>query len=104
MRARLKRPISVALAIVALYVVVYVALSRNGGYVLTQSGQVRYVMGLAMADVCEWQPRFGFCQRFRQVDGSSTLRADSIGYVFAPLILFDQRFVHRTVRLIDLGG
>ena len=33
------------------------------------------------SDLQQWQPRFAFCQRFRQVDGSWTLRANFFGYV-----------------------
>jgi peptidoglycan/LPS O-acetylase OafA/YrhL len=97
--ARIGRKIS--FAVVALYVGVYILLSLSGGYILTQSGQVRYNFGFSVSDLQQWQPRFTFCQRFRQVDGSWTLRANFLGYVFTPLALLDQTFVHRTVRLFD---
>jgi peptidoglycan/LPS O-acetylase OafA/YrhL len=101
MRAPLKRKLKIALGVLAAYVLVYVVLSLTGGYIFTQSGQVRYGFGLSVSDLQQWQPRFAFCQRFRQVDDSWTLRANFLGYVFAPMILLDQTLVHRTVRLFD---
>jgi peptidoglycan/LPS O-acetylase OafA/YrhL len=101
MRSLHKRGIKIVGVSIAAYLVVYVILSFCGGYVLTQSGQVRYGFGLSVSDLQQWQPRFTFCQRFRQVDGSWTLRANFLGYVFAPLVLLDQTCIHKTVRLFD---
>lgn len=99
MRTPLKRRLKIALGVLALYVVVYVILSLSGGYILTESGQVRYSSGLSVSDIHQWQPRLVFCQRFQRIDGSWSLRATFLGYVFAPLVLFDQTFVHETIRL-----
>lgn len=85
-----------------LYVGSYAALSFTGGWVVSESGEVRLIM--AVADTFQWQPRHGRCERFRQVDGDYTLRADAVGYFFAPLILLDQRFVHPTIRFITTDG
>lgn len=101
MRSFLKKKLSIALGVLSVYVLVYVVLSMSGGYVFTQSGQVRYDFGLSVSDIQQWQPRFAFCQRFRKLDGSWTLRANYPGYCFAPLILLDQALVHQTVRLIE---
>lgn len=101
MRAPLKQELEIAGGVLAADVLVYLVLSLTGGYTFTQSGQVRYGFGLSVSDLQQWQPRFAFCQRFRQVDGSWTLRANFLGYVFAPMILLDQTLVHRTVRLFD---
>ena len=90
-------------ALVALYVTAYIGLSCTGGYVFTQSGEVRYAFGWSVSDIQLWQPRFLFCQRFRQIDGSWTIRANTLGYVFTPLVLLDQAFWHKTVRLFDPG-
>lgn len=87
--------------VLVLYVAVYAVLSLSGGYVFTQSGQVRYGFGLSVSDLQQWQPRGAFCQRFQTFDGSWILRADFLGYVFAPLVLLDQTLVHKTVRLND---
>lgn len=101
MRAPVKQRLKIALGVSVLYFAVYAVLSLNGGYVFTQSGLLRYEGAFALSDLQQWQPRFAFCQRFRQVDGSWSLRANFLGYVFAPVILLDQALVHRTVRLFD---
>lgn len=85
-----------------LYVASYATLSFTGGWVVTESGEVR--MMTAVADIFQWQPRYGSCQRFRSVDGDYTLRADALGYFYSPLILLDQRFVHRTIPFISADG
>lgn len=85
------------------YLGCYAILSSCGGYVRTQSGQVRYDFGLSVTDIDQWQPRFAFCQRFRQIDGSWTIRSNFLGSAFAPLILLDQLFVHKTIRHFDPG-
>lgn len=101
MRPLHKKNLKLAVYIVTAYVGCYVILSLFGRYVVTQSGVVRYQSGLSVSDVRQWQPPFAFCQRFRQVDKHWTLHANFLGYVFAPLILCDQAFVHRTVQLFD---
>ncbi len=78
-----------------LYVALYAPLSFTGGWVVTESSEVRFFS--AVADVFQWQPRYGRCQRFREATGDYTLRTDRLGFYFAPLILLDQRFVHRTI-------
>lgn len=85
-----------------LYVASYAALSFTGGWVVTESGEVRIFT--AVADTFQWQPRYGSCQRFHSVSGDYTVRADALGYFFAPLILLDQRFVHRTIPFITGDG
>jgi peptidoglycan/LPS O-acetylase OafA/YrhL len=101
MHTRTQRRLKIALGIIVLYIVVYAVLSLGGEYIFTQSGQVRYNFGLSVSDLQQWQPRFVYCQRFLQVDGSWTLRANFLGFIFSPLVLFDQTFVHKTVRLFD---
>jgi len=98
-RRWLLRWISVLLAA---YVLAYAVLSITGGWVVSESGEHRIVT--AVADQFEWQPRYGSCQRFRSVSGDYTLRADTLGYVFAPLILLDQRFIHRTISFFGADG
>jgi hypothetical protein len=90
-----------AIVTLAVYLAAYLLLSWRGGYVSTQSGQVRLNGVWAISDIVQWQPRFAFFQLFRQVDGSSTFRGNGLGCVFAPLILCDQTFAHKTVRLFD---
>jgi len=96
-----KRTIKVCLSALGLYIVAYSILSLKGGYLLTESGDVRYGYGLSVPDIYQWQPRFGFFQIFRQISGTRTIRAEGLGYFFAPLILFDQALVHKTIRLFD---
>lgn len=85
-----------------LYFVSYVALSFTGGWVVTESGEVRIFT--AVADTFQWQPRYGSCQRFHSASGDYTIRADTLGYFFAPFILLDQRFVHLTIHFITSDG
>jgi hypothetical protein len=90
------------LSVLVLYVGSYAILSATGGWVVSESGEVRMI--LAVSDIFEWQPRYGFCERFRRIGGEYKLRGDYLGYCFAPLILLDQYYVHRTVRFITLDG
>jgi len=90
-----------ALIFFGLYVGAYVTLSLCGGYVLTQTGEWRYSWGLSVSDVMQWQPKFVFCQRFKQIDGSRGLRADFMGYIFVPMVLLDQKYVHKPVRILE---
>ncbi len=90
------------LTMAGFYVGSYVALSLCGGYVMTQSGDVRYADGgMSVTDIDQWQPCFTFYQHFRTMNGSRIVRANFLGYVYAPLILLDQTFFHRTVRHFD---
>lgn len=85
-----------------LYVASYAALSFSGGWVVTESGEVRIFT--AVADTFQWQPRYGNCQRFHTASGDDTLRADALGYFYSPLILLDQGFVQRTIPFINADG
>src|SRR5262245_50291626 len=96
-----KREVMTIGVLAALYLLAYTGLTCTGGYVFTQSGEVRYAFGWSVSDIQQWQPRFMFCQRFRQIDGSWTIRANTLGYAFTPLVLLDQAFWHKTVRLFD---
>ena len=102
MHSAAKRIVKTSVAVLGLYIAAYSILSLTGGYVLTQSGDVRYAYsGLSVSDIFQWQPRFGFFQLFRQTTGALIIRADRLDYVFAPLILFDQAVVHKSIRLFD---
>jgi len=101
MRPKLKRSIQIAALSAAIYLIAYVVLSHYGAYMLTQSGEVRWGFGLSASDIEQWQPRFVLCQRFHNIDGGTSLRANPLGYIFAPLVLLDQSFVHKTAHLID---
>lgn len=94
--------------LVLLYVAVYVVLSAFGGWGWGATGKFRFhfrhSIGFAMPDCYIWQPFIGDCQLFTDVSGENTLRGDNIGYFFAPLILLDQRFIHRTIYCISPDG
>jgi len=88
-------------ALAVIYVAVYVVLSVNGVYLATPSGEVRYNFGLAMTDAQVWQPRFVYFKVLRDIEGRKTVAANWLGYVFAPLILLDQKLFHPTVYLFQ---
>lgn len=90
------------------YVAAYVVLSAFGGWGQTGSGKLRIrypdYVGFAIHDCFVWQPIIGDCQLFVNSSGENTLRGDAFGYMFCPLILLDQRFVHRTIYFMDPNG
>jgi hypothetical protein len=86
------------------YLASYSVLSATGGWLVSESGEWRPFGALAEIDIFQWQPRYGFCQRFRWPGGHYALRADALGYFYAPLILLDQRFVHPTIRFRKPDG
>jgi len=98
---RRKRISIVMLSALAAYVVSYVILSLCGAYEFGQSGKMRYSFGLSVSDIEQWQPRFVHCRIFQQVDGTTTLQANPLGYVFAPAILLDQKLFHPTKWIFD---
>jgi len=79
------------------YIGSYFILSALGGYIFTQSGKYRYSFWLSMNDLVQWQPKYGFAQPFRDLDGKDTFRASPLGCLYFPLILSDQKYVHKTV-------
>ena len=83
-----------------LYISSYAVLSGTGGWIVSESGELR-AGNVAVADVFIWQPRYGRYELVRFVDGKWRLRFnDGLGTFYAPLILIDQRVVHRTIRFI----
>ncbi|MHC4504582.1 MAG: hypothetical protein ACYTFI_14860 [Planctomycetota bacterium] len=104
-RARRTRRIVLVsvLTLLALYFGSYVILSVTGGYVVSESGELRIGL-LAASDIFVWQPRYGWAQRFRQIDGQYGFRGDSLGLLFYPLILVDQKWCHPTTRFLTQGA
>ena len=93
-----KRIIRAVLCLVLLYVASYVVNSMAGGWMYNESGKTRNrITSLAVFDQFIWVPRLGFCQTFQSVGGRNRIRADYSGYVYCPLILFDQTYVHKTI-------
>ena len=88
-------------ALLAVYVGSYILNSLTGGWVVNESGKVRLMGGLANCDQYVWMPRYGFCQRFRCVDGRDDIRAGGLGHLYCPLILADQAYFHRTIRFMN---
>lgn len=80
------------------YVGIYIILSSLGTYYFNQSGEVRYrSMGLAVSDISTWNPEScRFQYRFKNYSGKYVSRGNDLGYLFAPLIMLDRRFVHPT--------
>lgn len=88
-------------AFLVIYVGSYIPLSINGGWVVSESGKHRIT--LAVADIFEWQPRFGQFHRMRSYGGGWQVRADGLGWLYSPLILADQKWVHTTIPFIAEG-
>lgn len=87
------------LLLLLFYVFSYALLSHTGGWMVTESGRWRPFGRLAEIDCIQWQPRFGFCQRFTWSGDREGIRADALGYFYAPLILLDQSYIHPTIPL-----
>jgi len=77
-------------------------MSAQGDYIWTQSGELRWNFGLSATDVAQWKPRFAFAQKFRNIHGKYIYRSDILGTIYLPLILLDQKYLHKTVRFIPL--
>ena len=91
------------LALVLLYVGSYALLSDTGGWVVTESGDNR-PWRLATCDCYKWQPRYGSCERFHHLGGEYSLRADFLDYLYSPLILLDQAWIHPTIFFLNAQG
>lgn len=100
---RRRRLLSCVLAALVLYLGIYVLLSLNGRYEWNQSGRLRYSGGLSMAitDEVRWQPALLLWEPYRSIDGSKKIRANLGGWIFAPLILLDQRWWHASRVLFE---
>ncbi|MFC1497758.1 hypothetical protein ACFLS1_04680 [Verrucomicrobiota bacterium] len=89
------------LVILVLYVGSYIPNSLAGGWVVNESGKCRPFF-LASCDQYIWIPRYGFCQKFRWPGGRNGIRAwGFLGKLYAPLILIDQAYFHRTIRYMN---
>ncbi len=94
--------IGVAVALV-LYIASYVFLSAAGGYVFTQSGKIR--LGISLDDQWIWMPRYGWAQPYQWPDGRNTVRVSGVaGWLYLPLIIVDQAWIHPTQRFITEDG
>ena len=82
-------------SVLLLYIAAYATNSIFGGYVSTQTGNVRITISLD--DSFFWMPRYGWAQRYTWPDGRRTIRVEGVGYLFLPLILLDQAYWHPTI-------
>ena len=92
----------------AIYVGCFFPLWLGGGYVLTESGRVRSLMGIstgiAAPDVAEWQPLLGHYQpAYHWPTGSISPRCDLIGWIYYPFWSLI-RVQHPSVSLLDDRG
>lgn len=73
-------------------------LSYQGSYMMTQSGKIRYELtGLSLFDIAEWRPKGCWFQAgFINAHGEKSYRGNILGYFFAPLIMIDRKFIHKT--------
>ena len=86
----------VGLVLPVSYILAYVLNSLCGGYWLypVRDGKHLWPHGLSMHDAIQWQPRFGYVERYDR---------DFLGTVFFPLIRIDQMHWHRTYYMADEG-
>lgn len=89
--------------VLLLYVGTYAVLTARGQYVLSQSGKVRYAgVGLSVSDISEWRASGCWFQAgFIDVEGKKSCRGNALGYFFAPLIVIDKKWIHKTEVLMD---
>jgi hypothetical protein len=87
---------------VLLYAAGYLVLTLCGGYHFSQSGEPRYVSGMSVSDIIEWDPKGLWWQgRYRFAGGEYGSRGNFAGYVYSPLIALDRALWHRTQGLFD---
>ena len=95
--------LKITLGFLFLYISSYVIFSCFGGYIATQSGEVRYKnIGLSVTDIYLWQPKFVYGKLFRTIRGKLTYHGNVLGFIYAPLVIIDQKFCHKTKRIFEL--
>ena len=85
------------LVCLGIYVGSYTVLSLFGSYYGSQSGTLRYYFGLSVTDRLIWQPAVIRGRLFTTIEGKKVYQANLAGYFFMPLLLFDQKFIHKTI-------
>ena len=86
---------SIISCLIFVYLASYVGLSLTGGYRFMRSGT--QAEGLSVPDAYFWQPRFGWFKSYVGENGSQAYKGSGAGYLYAPLILADQKWVHPTI-------
>lgn len=92
----LKKCVFYVLLFLIFYLSSYSILSFYGGYYPAKTGNYRLNMGWSLVDVEMWRPKIGYAQIYRKVNGNLTMHADWVGLIYCPLILFDQKYIHKT--------
>jgi hypothetical protein len=99
MRRTTIRPKTVYAAICVLlfaYVGGYSALSACGEYQVRWSGRTRYAFGLAVADTAYWFPKGMESWERTMVAGQRVREASWLAKIYLPLVILDQRYIHRS--------
>jgi hypothetical protein len=59
---------------------------------------------MSITDVQEWQPKFVFGRIFRRIDNTLTYRGNFLGFLYAPLVIVDHKYVHKTRHYFPQSG
>ena len=92
-----RRLLLYVLIFLGIYIAAYAVLSSFGSYYGLQSGTLRYYFGLSVTDRLIWQPAIIRGRMFTNLDGNKVYQANLAGYFFRPFLIFDQKFVHKTI-------
>lgn len=108
MNATHKRLTKFTFALLGAYITVFAILWLGGGYILTESGEVRQFLGIstgiAAPDIADWQPLFGHCQpEYHWATGDISPRCDILGWAYYPLWILVRKS-HPPVRLLSQQG
>ena len=93
-----KKRVVGAFVFIVLYVVSYCVLSTYGEYTPTQSGLLRYKMGLSVTDSQHWQAKYTNLRIYYDIEGDCAVQGGFLGYFYFPLIALDRKYVHHTLR------
>jgi hypothetical protein len=85
------------------YFISFAVLAYFGGYMTVASGQFR-PFRLASGDTWVWQPRYGTFYRYRDPSGRDTHMADTVGYIYSPLICVIQHTARPSMRFVHADG
>jgi hypothetical protein len=89
--------------VVLLYIISYAALSLLGSPAASQSGKLKYMMGLSISDVEVWRPKFVYLKIYNGLDGKTQISANTLGWIFLPLEILDRRYWHPTKPLFKIN-
>lgn len=90
-------PKNIALSLIFFYIISYLLLSIAGKYEDNFSTITKIVGPCpCLSDSMQWQPAFTLFAR----GGQNTLYANSLGRLYAPLVIADQRVWHPTTKIV----